>query len=184
MYPISLHLDKQNLAIVGTKAGVKRRLENLQKAYPDIKPQLFEDSLPNFWQIRKLSCLMIVDTSDEVGIKLYRKAKKYNILVNFEDHPDYCDFYFCAFFKRGDLGLSISTNGKSPALGVTLRKKLEELLPEKWSDRLEEVSKKRMAWKAEGNRLGEVNKLSKQYIAEQNWLEELDIKQKKKWYQR
>jgi precorrin-2 dehydrogenase/sirohydrochlorin ferrochelatase len=41
------------------------------------------------------------------------------------DVPEYCDFYYPAVVRRGDLQIAISTNGQSPSLSQRLRQQLE-----------------------------------------------------------
>jgi precorrin-2 dehydrogenase/sirohydrochlorin ferrochelatase len=41
------------------------------------------------------------------------------------DDPAYCDFYYPAVVRRGDLQIAISTNGQSPSLSQKLRQQLE-----------------------------------------------------------
>jgi len=41
------------------------------------------------------------------------------------DVPEYCDFYYPAVVRRGDLQIAISTSGQSPSLSQKLRQQLE-----------------------------------------------------------
>lgn len=50
--------------------------------------------------------------------------------VNVVDDPELCTFIFPSLVKRGDLVVGITTGGKSPAFGQTVRKLLETELPE------------------------------------------------------
>ncbi len=45
-----------------------------------------------------------------------------------------CDFIVPSKIKRGDLSITISTNGKSPALSKKIRRELEKLYPEEYSE--------------------------------------------------
>jgi precorrin-2 dehydrogenase/sirohydrochlorin ferrochelatase len=47
------------------------------------------------------------------------------VLCNVVDDPEYCDFYYPAVVRRGDLQIAISTNGRSPSLSQKLRQQLE-----------------------------------------------------------
>ncbi len=62
----------------------------------------------------------------DVNEKIYQDAQKVNSLVNIVDTPDLCQFQVPASVKRGDLIISISTSGKSPALAKKIRKDLEQ----------------------------------------------------------
>jgi precorrin-2 dehydrogenase / sirohydrochlorin ferrochelatase len=45
--------------------------------------------------------------------------------LNGSIYPEYCDFYYPALVRRGDLQIAISTNGQSPSLSQRLRQQLE-----------------------------------------------------------
>lgn len=56
---------------------------------------------------------------------IYRAAQRRGVLCNVVDDPEYCDFYYPAVVRRGDLQIAISTNGRSPSLSQKLRQQLE-----------------------------------------------------------
>jgi precorrin-2 dehydrogenase / sirohydrochlorin ferrochelatase len=56
---------------------------------------------------------------------IYREAQQRGILCNVVDVPEFCDFYYPAVVRRGDLQIAISTNGQSPSLAQKLRQQLE-----------------------------------------------------------
>jgi precorrin-2 dehydrogenase/sirohydrochlorin ferrochelatase len=71
--------------------------------------------------------LVIGATDDEkLNRKISRDAAKRNILCNIADRPEVCSFVLPSIVRRGDLVITISTSGKSPALAKKLRKTLEE----------------------------------------------------------
>jgi precorrin-2 dehydrogenase/sirohydrochlorin ferrochelatase len=55
------------------------------------------------------------------------------------DDPEYCDFYYPAVVRRGDLQLAISTNGHSPALAQRIRRELETQFGVEYGEWLEEL---------------------------------------------
>jgi siroheme synthase-like protein len=62
---------------------------------------------------------------------IFREALSRNILFNAVDDGPRCLFSFPAIHRSGDLAIAISTNGRSPALGVRLRDRLaREIGPE------------------------------------------------------
>lgn len=63
--------------------------------------------------------------SRKVNLKIYKAASKKDILVNIVDSPKICNFIVPSIVERGDLMITISTGGKSPALSKKLRKELE-----------------------------------------------------------
>ncbi len=54
-----------------------------------------------------------------------REAQRRGVLCNVVDVPDYCDFFYPAVVRRGDLQIAISTSGQSPSLAQKLRQQLE-----------------------------------------------------------
>jgi precorrin-2 dehydrogenase/sirohydrochlorin ferrochelatase len=70
--------------------------------------------------------LVIGATDDEaLNRRLSADAGTAGILCNIADRPEACNFILPAVVKRGDLVLTVSTSGKSPALAKKLRMDLE-----------------------------------------------------------
>jgi precorrin-2 dehydrogenase/sirohydrochlorin ferrochelatase len=70
--------------------------------------------------------LAVVATASRVlNSSIYREAQRRGVLCNVVDDPEYCDFYYPAVVRRGDLQIAISTNGHSPSLSQKLRQQLE-----------------------------------------------------------
>ena len=63
--------------------------------------------------------------SRDLNSTIFHEARQRNILCNVVDDPEYCDFYYPAVVRRGDLRIAISTNGQSPALAPRIRRELE-----------------------------------------------------------
>jgi siroheme synthase-like protein len=88
--------------------------------------------------------LVVAATSDmEVNHTIYREAQVRGILCNVVDDPPYCDFYYGALVRRGQLQIAISTNGLSPALAQRIRKKFEGEFPPIYGDWLDELGSRR-----------------------------------------
>ena len=60
-----------------------------------------------------------------------------NILCNIADRPDICNFILPSIVQRGDLVISISTSGKSPALAKKLRRIIDAQFGEEYTDFLQ-----------------------------------------------
>lgn len=81
--------------------------------------------------------LVVAATNNEVLNQQIRlEASQRNLLVNFADKPDLCDFYLGSIVKKGALKIAISTNGKSPTIAKRLKEVLNESLPEELNDTL------------------------------------------------
>ncbi|MEG0377558.1 MAG: bifunctional precorrin-2 dehydrogenase/sirohydrochlorin ferrochelatase [Eubacterium sp.] len=62
-------------------------------------------------------------------------CRKRRIWCNAVDHPDESDFIFPSVVQRGDLTLSVCTDGASPFLGTQIKKELEEKYDESYIER-------------------------------------------------
>lgn len=168
MLPVMLNTDTLSILLIGQGKKLHAREAKLRELgakkltvlHPPLPTILFQD----------FDVVMIVDLDNETSAKLHTDAKKAGVLVNVEDKKEFCDFFFQSFVKRGDLLISVSTNGKTPGTAKIIRDKIEELFPEIWGERIDEISAKRTEWKASGKSYDEVNELTKQYIKNNNWL--------------
>lgn len=68
---------------------------------------------------------VVATSSRSLNESIYREAQRRGVLCNVVDVPEYCDFYYGAVVRRGDLQIAISTNGQSPSLAQKLRQQLE-----------------------------------------------------------
>ena len=68
---------------------------------------------------------VVATASPSVNEFVYREAERRGVLCNVVDVPEYCDFYYPAVVRRGDLQIAISTAGQSPSLAQKLRQQLE-----------------------------------------------------------
>jgi len=70
--------------------------------------------------------IVIAATNDsDINFQIARDCEKKDILVNVVDNLESSKFIVPAKVKRGDLTITISTNGKCPFYSKILRKKLE-----------------------------------------------------------
>jgi len=68
---------------------------------------------------------VVATASPSLNGFIYREAERRGVLCNVVDVPEYCDFYYPAVVRRGDLQIAISTSGQSPSLAQRLRQQLE-----------------------------------------------------------
>ena len=62
-------------------------------------------------------------------------CRSLNVPVNVPDNPDLCTFFLPSVIKKGSLVITVSTQGKSPAMSADIRRRIEDILP----DRTEEI---------------------------------------------
>jgi precorrin-2 dehydrogenase/sirohydrochlorin ferrochelatase len=68
---------------------------------------------------------IVATASRNLNYLVYREAQRRGVLCNVVDVPEYCDFFYPAVVRRGDLQIAISTSGQSPSLAQKLRQQLE-----------------------------------------------------------
>lgn len=114
----------------------------------DVRKKVFEDS------DLALGDICIVATPDrELNCHIAELCNKKRIPVNVVDDRSLCSFIFPSIIKRGDLNISITTSGKSPAYAKKLRQDIETILP----DNIECIL----------DRMQDLREIVPQYIAEQ-----------------
>ncbi|WP_196593660.1 precorrin-2 dehydrogenase/sirohydrochlorin ferrochelatase family protein [Pectinatus sottacetonis] len=145
MYPINLILDDKPCVVIGGGEVAYRKIKGLIEAKAKvtvISPRL-HDKLARMnadgeftWINReyrdgdiKNYILAVSATDDEtINHKVANEAKKEKILINVVDHLALCDFAMPAVIRRGNLLVTSSTNGKSPAMAREIRRELEKFL--------------------------------------------------------
>lgn len=142
-FPINLDICGRNCIVIGGGKVALRKVQSLLQCGGDvsvISPKL-EGELEELVQLKKISwknrlfqdgdlkkAFLVIAATDDPVIQeaIYNEAEKYNLLVNVADVPKWCNFILPATVRRGDLSISVSTAGKSPALAKKLRKDLEK----------------------------------------------------------
>jgi len=142
-YPVSLDiLNRKCLVVGGGSVGTRKVLTLLDcgaivtVVSPDINEKLLELAGNGSITWKKRSYLtsdldtifLVIGASDdeELNRQISADAEKLNMLCNIADRPDVCNFILPSIVNRGDLVISISTSGKSPAFAKKLRKELEK----------------------------------------------------------
>ena len=88
--------------------------------------------------------LVIAATDDkEVNQKVWEDAQRHGLLENVVDQPGLCNFIVPSVVNRGELQISISTGGASPALAKRIRQELEDLFGPEYSELTRLLSKLR-----------------------------------------
>ncbi|HMK67664.1 MAG TPA: NAD(P)-dependent oxidoreductase [Stellaceae bacterium] len=166
MFPINLNLQRLSVALVGSGPMTERRLELLDEGRaedvtvyaPTPSEALVRRAGPRLrrrWpteaDVARTRVLMIADglgsTLTEI---LVAAARVGGTLVNVEDRPELCDFHSPATVRRGDLLLTVSTGGRSPALARRLRHFLAELFGSEWAARVDRLGELRAGWREDG----------------------------------
>jgi precorrin-2 dehydrogenase/sirohydrochlorin ferrochelatase len=185
MIPVALDPRQTKLAIAGNGALALRRLSTLRAAgaktallFADAPaPSLAAEAgiflkprLPDATDLAALHVLWIVDLPEAKAEALAAQARLARVLVNVEDRPAYCDFHSVAEVRRGNLLLTVSTNGAAPGLAGAIRRHLETCFPPEWESRVSEVAALRAGWRAEGMPMPEAATRINALVEERCWL--------------
>ena len=145
MYPISIRLKGQAVAVVGGGNVACRKIKRLveEKAMvvvlaPEIVPEIevLMASGRLIWQQiryeefrwRYGAFRLVFAATDDAGVnsEVCRDARAAGALVNSATEPEDCDFFVPAAVRRGSLELTVGTGGDSPAFARLLRQDMEE----------------------------------------------------------
>jgi precorrin-2 dehydrogenase / sirohydrochlorin ferrochelatase len=108
--------------------------------WPGSKPNPSSTSFDAQWEPSDLVGAFVcvaTDPSPSVRADIHREARARGVLVNMVDDIPNCDFAVPAIVRRGDLLVTISTCGRSPALARRLREELGERFGPEWSAALD-----------------------------------------------
>jgi precorrin-2 dehydrogenase/sirohydrochlorin ferrochelatase len=86
---------------------------------------------------------VVATASNSLNQLIYREAQQRGVLCNVVDVPEYCDFFYPAVVRRGDLQIAISTAGKSPSLAQKIRQQLERQFGEGYAAWVEQLGETR-----------------------------------------
>ena len=81
--------------------------------------------------------------SESLNRLIYREAQLRGVLCNVVDVPEYCDFFYPAVVRRGDLQIAVSTAGQSPSLAQKIRQQLERQFGEGYAAWVEQLGETR-----------------------------------------
>jgi precorrin-2 dehydrogenase len=167
VYPIALDLSGKRCLVVGGGVIADGKLDALLVAGARIT-LVSPNALPRTaafaadgrieWRRRPFEpadldgvFLVIAATDDRaVNAGVAAEARVRGILVNAVDDIPNCDFFAVAIVRRGDLQLSISTNGRSPAFARWLRERFDREIPAEYGDLLDVLGDVRERLKANG----------------------------------
>ena len=150
-YPVHLDIKNRNCLVVGGGAVGSRKVKSLLECgahvtvvSPDPTPQLIRLASEKSITLKKRAYhsedltgmfLVIGATDDEaLNHQISEDAEQSHILCNIADRPEVCNFILPSIVRRGDLVITISTSGKSPALAKHLRQKLETQFGREYAD--------------------------------------------------
>lgn len=144
-YPINLNLQGRKIVVIGGGSVALRKVKGLLEGggkvrLIDPKPLRAIVQLAHAGRISLTrrryrrgdlsgAFVVVAATDDEaVNRQVHEEAGQKKILLNVVDRPELCSFIFPARLRRGDLLITVSTGGASPALAKKVRQDLERMV--------------------------------------------------------
>ncbi|MFQ5984027.1 MAG: bifunctional precorrin-2 dehydrogenase/sirohydrochlorin ferrochelatase [Alphaproteobacteria bacterium] len=185
MFPIVADVTRVRIAVVGNGGSAARRLAGLDAAgagdvvvFADRPSASLSRAagarlrrlLPKARDLEGVRLLLIAGIEDGAAARVAKTARALGILVNVEDRKAWCDFHVPSVIRRGDLVMTVSTNGRCPGLARRLRQYIEQLLGPEWGNRVDELASRRLEWRDKGTDMPAVKRLTDELIDRQGWL--------------
>lgn len=148
-YPVNLDIRNRDCLVVGGGRVGTRKVEGLLRCgavVTVISPEAtrtiaqMADRKEILWHKRDYRqsdmqdrFLVIGATDDEtLNRRIHNDAEARKVLCNIADRPEICNFILPAIVARGDLIITASTSGKSPAFAKKLKKDLRQTYGEEY----------------------------------------------------
>lgn len=124
LYPVGLRVADRPCLVVGGGAVAAAKVAGLREA-----GAVVDVVAPTFGADLDGRVLVITATDDpSVNAAVATDATERGTWVNSADDPDNCTFILPSRVRRGDLLISVSTGGRSPAIAAWMRRQLEDLI--------------------------------------------------------
>jgi uroporphyrin-III C-methyltransferase / precorrin-2 dehydrogenase / sirohydrochlorin ferrochelatase len=166
LYPLFLKLDGRQVLVVGGGPVAAAKVEALLPTgaaitvvAPDLRPELLSLAAAGKISIERRCYhgsdlvgvwLVVAAAPPEVNQLVAAAASSQRLFVLAVDDTSAASAYGAGTFRRGDVTVAVSTNGRAPALAGLLREGLEAVLPEDLSSWSEEAVRQRAIWQAGG----------------------------------
>ncbi|CAC11790.1 hypothetical protein [Thermoplasma acidophilum] len=136
---IDLKIDRHPLVFIGRGSEFKEKIRSFSReasviyAFSDeridlpnaiVISQRFEDGIAKAMEVRPI--ITFISTEDEeLDRRIAEAVSPYSRMVYVPDRVSLSDLNLCAIIQRGPIYLGISTRGKSPAMTVMIKKKID-----------------------------------------------------------
>jgi len=145
-FPIYMDMNNLKILLIGGGAIATEKLEKLIDFTKDITIITKEISSEAYRIVDKHSLVLykreyikgdidsfdiVIVATDTVDLhrSIYEESRGGRVLVNSVDDTAYCDFIFPSYIKNGDLTISFSTSGASPAFAKQIKEYFKNIIP-------------------------------------------------------
>lgn len=142
-FPLCINLENKSFVVVGSGRIAMRKLAAIRQFTDKIKiitKEPIKEDLYDGIEIERKTFdeddlegadfVITATGSRERDEAIVASCKAKGIPVNAADDREECDFFLPGIIKRGDLVVSVSTTGKSPAYSRYLREQIEDMIPD------------------------------------------------------
>ena len=150
-FPVLINLDKFPCLVVGGGDVALRKVLSLLQFNADItvisprlcKPLSELSAEKKIRIIRKpyskdylegAKIVFCATDNEKINRSVSQDCNEKGVLINTADNPVLCDFILPANVKRGNLTISIASQGKAPFFTKLIKKKIEAFIPPVYSD--------------------------------------------------
>jgi precorrin-2 dehydrogenase/sirohydrochlorin ferrochelatase len=163
-YPVNLVLDGRPCLVVGAGTVALRKVEGLLACggrvtvvAPRVEPALRAlagvtiEERP--WRPADLDGMwLVIAATDDPAVNraVFEAGQRAGTWVNGADDPANCSFTLPSVVRRGDLQVTVSTGGRSPALASWLRRRIEGEIGPEYAVLLDLLAAERDGLKAAG----------------------------------
>jgi len=180
-FPMYINLDNKKILVVGGGNIALEKLEKLVQFSKDITV-IAKEVKYNTYTLIKEHCLtyyqrayrvgdidgfdIVIVATDDITMQesIYLESRGKHILVNAVDNTKYCDFIFPSFVKKGDLTISFSTSGASPAFAKKIREHIQEIIPDDVDEFLAKLKDLRATLPKGKERMKKFEEMVKEYF--------------------
>lgn len=149
-YPIYLNMNGRRCLVIGGGVVAERKIAGLLEvgAKPTVVSPAITDTIARWAKDHSIELIArryqaadlteheiaFVATDDgTVNAQVFSDGRRLGVWVNAADDPAHCDFILPSVLRRGDLTVTVSSGGTSPALARTIREELELYFSEEYA---------------------------------------------------
>lgn len=154
-FPVNLRLADKAVLVVGAGNVACRKIGQLLDAganvtavgphvHPALEQLAHESRSVGSLTIEKrryapgevAAYLLAITCTDnpDVNARVHKDGIASGVWVNSADDPENCEFTLASVVRQGDLQITISTEGRSPALAMWLRQRFEREFTSEWAE--------------------------------------------------
>jgi siroheme synthase-like protein len=150
-YPIYIDIEDHAVLIVGGGIVCTRKAETMMRyggRVTIVSPEITEEiaawerdgaltvKLKKYAEADLEGASMVIASTDDqcVNARVARDCRRRRLPVNVVDVTHLCEFIVPAIIEKGSIQIAISTGGKSPALGRTLKEDLQRTIGPEYAE--------------------------------------------------